>query len=160
MPPESRIYTRLAEVEDRIEGSRQDISDELAVMRADLRDIAAREDRLDSGAKDERLSSDPERPRHRRGFFVQGNGGEGRPRPPAPCRTPPPGGFDEFRRAADTSFIRCRLGAAFVKFIKANSQLTLCASLGRIALAVSGHRRWKSWPITNHHRKDNRETTV
>lgn len=39
---ESRLYSRFAEVEDRIEGSRQDLSDELSVIRADVRECTAR----------------------------------------------------------------------------------------------------------------------
>lgn len=35
---ESRLYSRLAEVEDRVEGSRQDISDQLGVFRDEWRD--------------------------------------------------------------------------------------------------------------------------
>jgi hypothetical protein len=34
---ESRLYSRIAEVEDRVEGSRQAASDELGVLRDDLR---------------------------------------------------------------------------------------------------------------------------
>ena len=36
---ESRLYSRLAEVEDKVEASRQDLSDELGVMREDTREF-------------------------------------------------------------------------------------------------------------------------
>ena len=39
---ESRLYSRLAEVEDRVEGGRQDLSDELGVIREDVRDVLRR----------------------------------------------------------------------------------------------------------------------
>jgi hypothetical protein len=35
---ESRIYSRLAELEDKIEASHQDMSDELGVIRSELRE--------------------------------------------------------------------------------------------------------------------------
>jgi prefoldin subunit 5 len=37
---ESRIYSRLADVEDKIETSRQDLADELADIKGELREIA------------------------------------------------------------------------------------------------------------------------
>lgn len=36
---ESRLYSRFAEIEDKVEGSRQDLSDELGVIREDLREV-------------------------------------------------------------------------------------------------------------------------
>jgi hypothetical protein len=35
---ESRLYTRMADLEDRIEGSRQDIADSIAEVRRELRE--------------------------------------------------------------------------------------------------------------------------
>ena len=40
---EARIYSRLAEVEDKVEASRQDISDELGDMRSEIRETKAEE---------------------------------------------------------------------------------------------------------------------
>ena len=37
---ESRLYSRLADVEDKIEGSRQDVADELGDIKGELREIA------------------------------------------------------------------------------------------------------------------------
>jgi len=37
---ESRLYSRLAEVEDKVGASRQDISDELGDVRSELRELA------------------------------------------------------------------------------------------------------------------------
>ena len=37
---ESRIYSRLADVEDKIESTRQDLADELGDLKAQLREIA------------------------------------------------------------------------------------------------------------------------
>lgn len=39
---ESRLYSRITEVEDRIDASRQDMSDLLGVIRDDVREIARR----------------------------------------------------------------------------------------------------------------------
>jgi hypothetical protein len=39
---ESRLYSRIAEVEDRVEASRQDMSDLLGVIRDDVREIMRR----------------------------------------------------------------------------------------------------------------------
>lgn len=39
---ESRLYSRISEVEDRVEASRQDMSDLLGVIRDDVREIARR----------------------------------------------------------------------------------------------------------------------
>jgi hypothetical protein len=39
---EARLYSRLGEVEDRVEGCRQDLSDELGVMREDVREVLRR----------------------------------------------------------------------------------------------------------------------
>lgn len=44
---ESRLYSRLSEVEDRVETSRQGLADELGEIRADVREISqSREDKL------------------------------------------------------------------------------------------------------------------
>ena len=37
---ESRLYARLADVEDRIEAGRQDVADSLGEIRTDLRELA------------------------------------------------------------------------------------------------------------------------
>ncbi len=37
---ESRMYTRMAELEDRVEGCRQDISDQLSEVRAEVREFS------------------------------------------------------------------------------------------------------------------------
>ena len=41
---ESRLYSRCAELEDRVEGSRQDLSDELGVIRENIREVLRRHD--------------------------------------------------------------------------------------------------------------------
>ena len=41
---ESRLYSRCAELEDKIEGSRQDLSDELGLIREDVRESLRRHD--------------------------------------------------------------------------------------------------------------------
>ena len=37
---ESRLYTRMADLEDRIEGSRQDVADEIGELKAEIREIS------------------------------------------------------------------------------------------------------------------------
>jgi gas vesicle protein len=41
---ESRIYSRLAEVEDKVETSRQDLSDELGDIKTDIRELMKADD--------------------------------------------------------------------------------------------------------------------
>ena len=42
---ESRLYTRMADLEDRIEGCRQDIADELSEMKSEIRDFSRSRER-------------------------------------------------------------------------------------------------------------------
>lgn len=37
---ESRLYTRMADLEDRIEGSRQDIADEVSEVKSEIREFS------------------------------------------------------------------------------------------------------------------------
>lgn len=54
---ESRIYSRLSEIEDKVDSVRQDIADEMAEVRSEIRemarprDTAEREETLDSRAE-------------------------------------------------------------------------------------------------------------
>ena len=41
---ESRLYTRLADVEDRVEGSRQDIADEIGAVKTEMRGLSRAEE--------------------------------------------------------------------------------------------------------------------
>ena len=41
---ESRLYSRIAELEDKVEGSRQDLSDELGLIRENMQEVLRRHD--------------------------------------------------------------------------------------------------------------------
>ena len=41
---ESRLYSRFAELEDKVEGSRQDLSDELGLIRENMHEVLRRHD--------------------------------------------------------------------------------------------------------------------
>jgi predicted nucleic acid-binding Zn-ribbon protein len=43
---ESRLYSRIAELEDKVEASRQDISDELGSIKADVRELLSSDEEL------------------------------------------------------------------------------------------------------------------
>jgi len=43
---ESRLYSRISELEDKIEASRQDISDELGTIKAEIRELPSSDEEL------------------------------------------------------------------------------------------------------------------
>jgi len=43
---ESRLYSRFAEVEERVEGSRQDLSDEISPVRESVHELSRRENEI------------------------------------------------------------------------------------------------------------------